>query len=340
MASHKNYMLNDKFPKAIKNATSTSDGLMSAEDKARLDNVFEFGLLTPATPEKDGLMSKEDKSKLDGIEENANYYVHPDTPEIRHVSDAEKNKWNTQTKYTNSNPTPATLGGIEAGSTFDNVDYNTLFTRLLYPYIEPTISGIVMTPRTTILEKGSRFNLTRIQFNINTPSLGNDQSIHYDFKMNNSNFHSLDTNDRSLDVTVNVGINTNTSITVTVIDNINQRQKTFTLINYKFIYPMYYGVLSESDNITQALIKSKTKLLQEKGTKNIKYTTNYERIMFAYPKSYGQLSSIYDANNFNIINTFSVQELNITAADSASVPYYIYINEPSTVSDYNIRFTF
>ena len=128
MAAHKNYLLNDKFPKAIKNATSTNDGLMSSEDKARLDSVFEFGLLSPVTPEKDGIMTKEDKIKLDGIEENANYYVHPDDENTRHVSDAEKNKWNTQTKYTNRAPTPVKVGGIEAGSTFDNVDHNTLFT--------------------------------------------------------------------------------------------------------------------------------------------------------------------------------------------------------------------
>lgn len=65
--ANKNYLLNDNFPKAIKNATSTSDGLMSSEDKANLDSVFEFGLLTPVTPDKDGIMSKEDKIKLDNI---------------------------------------------------------------------------------------------------------------------------------------------------------------------------------------------------------------------------------------------------------------------------------
>ena len=340
MAAHKNYLLNDKFPKAIKNATSTNDGLMSSEDKARLDSVFEFGLLSPVTPEKDGIMTKEDKIKLDGIEENANYYVHPDDENTRHVSDAEKNKWNTQTKYTNRAPTPVKVGGIEAGSTFDNVDHNTLFTQLLYPYIDPTISNIVITPNTTILENGNRFNLTRLQFNIKTPSLSDTESIHYDFKMNGAKFHSLDTNNRTIDTAVNTSINANTSITVTVVDNINNKQKDFTLINYKFIYPMYYGVLEESDSLTQVLLKSKTKLLQDKGNKNIKFTSNNQKIMFAYPKSYGNLTSIYDANNFNIINTFTVQELNITAADSKSVAYYVYINEASTVTDYNISFRF
>ena len=83
MASNKNYMLNDKFPKHIKNATSTSDGLMSSEDKAKFDKLFEFGLLTPATDKTNGIMTSEDKSKLDSIEEGANNYIHPDNENIR-----------------------------------------------------------------------------------------------------------------------------------------------------------------------------------------------------------------------------------------------------------------
>lgn len=94
MASNRNYMLNDKFPKQIKNATSTSDGLMSAEDKANFDKLFEFGLLSPATPFKDGLMSAADKTKLDDIEEGANNYIHPDNENIRHVSDEQIARWN------------------------------------------------------------------------------------------------------------------------------------------------------------------------------------------------------------------------------------------------------
>ena len=340
MAANKNYLLNDNFPKLIKNATSTSDGLMSSEDKANLDKIFEFGVLTPVTPEKDGIMTKEDKIKLDGIEEGANNYVHPDTPEIRHVTDAEKEIWNTQTKYTNETPTPIKIGGIDAGTTFNNVDHNALFTRLLYPYIEPTISSIVMTPNTTIFEKGDMFSLTNIRFNITTPSLSSTEELGYNFKANNNSFYSMSSSNRSINENVNLSINSNSTITVTVNDAINEKEKTFTLINYKFIYPMYYGTLSENENISQSLIKSKTKLLQEKGTKNIKFTTNNQKMMFVYPKEYGKLSTIHDANNFNVIDTFSVQELNIIASDSNSVPYYVYINELSTVSDYNMKFTF
>ena len=91
--------IDDKFPKRIKNATTTSDGLMSAEDKAKLDsiNVDDYqDIYDVASWESDGLMSKDDKKKLDGVEENANNYIHPDTPEIRHVTDAQISYWNAK----------------------------------------------------------------------------------------------------------------------------------------------------------------------------------------------------------------------------------------------------
>ena len=48
-----------------------------------------------ATEDKNGLMSKEDKSKLDKLQN----YVHPDNENTRHVTDEEKAKWNnTYTK--------------------------------------------------------------------------------------------------------------------------------------------------------------------------------------------------------------------------------------------------
>ena len=92
--------IDDKFPKKIHNATSTSDGLMSAEDKAKLDAVDlkDFNrVYDVATWENDGLMSKEDKKKMDGIEENANNYIHPNNPQIRHVTDEQIEFWNSKT---------------------------------------------------------------------------------------------------------------------------------------------------------------------------------------------------------------------------------------------------
>ena len=109
------------------NATTLVDGLMSKEDKAKLDGV-EANANNYVHPNdsstrhvsdaqiaawdakastdlveagvKDGLMSKEDKAKLDGVEANANNYVHPDDANTRHVTDTEKAKWNAKAENT------------------------------------------------------------------------------------------------------------------------------------------------------------------------------------------------------------------------------------------------
>lgn len=110
---------------AIPKATSSVDGKMSKEDKAKLDGIAEGAnkyvhpdtagnkhipsggsagkvlgwkadgeaqwvddkntTYSPATEETAGLMSAEDKTKLDGIAEGANNYQHPDTAGNKHI---------------------------------------------------------------------------------------------------------------------------------------------------------------------------------------------------------------------------------------------------------------
>lgn len=64
-----------------------------------------------ATIEKDGLMSKEDKAKLDGVDENANNYTHPEkhpatiiTEDATHkfITEAERTSWNAKSNFSGS----------------------------------------------------------------------------------------------------------------------------------------------------------------------------------------------------------------------------------------------
>ena len=78
---------------------------------------------TNATQSKDGLMSSEDKTKLDGIAKNANNYVHPTTPGNKHIpsggSTGQVLKWSANgtavwgtdnnTTYTNATTSKAGL---------------------------------------------------------------------------------------------------------------------------------------------------------------------------------------------------------------------------------------
>jgi hypothetical protein len=52
--------------------------------------------------------------------------------------------------YTNPLPTTETVGGIEAGSTFDNVPFNEMWDRLLYPFQEPSFTTFILSGYSTI----------------------------------------------------------------------------------------------------------------------------------------------------------------------------------------------
>ncbi len=59
--------------------------------------VLSNSWFTPmVTSELNGLMSKEDKSKLDTVQEGANNYIHPDDMNIRHVTDDQISKWDNK----------------------------------------------------------------------------------------------------------------------------------------------------------------------------------------------------------------------------------------------------
>lgn len=132
--------IDDKFPKKIHNATSTSDGLMSSEDKAKLDAIdlgkIQDRIYDIATQESDGLMSKEDKIKMDGIEDNANNYIHPNTPNIRHVTDDQITYWNAKASTAVANQESDGLMSAEDKKKLDSIAYNA------NNYVHPNNEGI------------------------------------------------------------------------------------------------------------------------------------------------------------------------------------------------------
>ena len=107
-----------------------------------------------------------------------------------------------------------------------------------------------------------------------------------------------------------------------------------------FYYPYYYGVIDADIEITEELIKGLTKQVVAKGNKSYTYNPNYQRMVIAYPKSYGVLKSILDPNGFEQINSFSCTELSIVGLDKTSQLYYVYSNDASTNSNFTMKFNY
>jgi hypothetical protein len=104
---------------------------------------------------------------------------------------------------------------------------------------------------------------------------------------------------------------------------------------------MYVGNLSTSSP-TETEIKSLDKKVVSKGNISKSYTVSDSRFCFAYPTAYGEsLSSIKDANGFEIISSFIKQKINMTMLDGNIVSYTLYLSTlPTTQTNFNTTYIF
>lgn len=91
----------------------------------------------------------------------------------------------------------------------------------------------------------------------------------------------------------------------------------------------YYGIMNSS-TITENDISSLSSRLS--SSKSYTYTVNLaeQRIVYMYPQSFGTLTSIKDANNFDYINSYTRTTLSYNGVD-----YYVYIlTDPVTITGF------
>lgn len=91
----------------------------------------------------------------------------------------------------------------------------------------------------------------------------------------------------------------------------------------------YYGIINSS-TITENDISSLSSRLS--SSKSYTYTVNLaeQRIVYMYPQSFGTLTSIKDANNFDYINSYTRTTLSHNGVD-----YYVYIlTDPVTITGF------
>ena len=103
-----------------------------------------------------------------------------------------------------------------------------------------------------------------------------------------------------------------------------------------------------ADYSTGNLEGNLTKLLEGKGTKTLLMSGTNAFIYFAYPASYGDLSSITDSNQFELLNNAIPTFTRYTSPQSGSLgwstSYYVYKYTANlsngTNSNQNFTFTF
>ena len=307
-----------------------------------------------ATASADGFMSKEDKTKLDGIEAGANKYTHPATHPAsmiiqddthQFITKAQKEQLTGNITYTNATPIVSAHGGVAVGDTFNNVPISKVLDKILYPYVAPVVSASAAPSNGGTFEIGVGTTVTSVTANVTKKArsitkvevFGSDSATALATKTEgvaNGGSFSL-----AFSKVLKAAAANGTRFTVKVTDSDNKVTSANTG-TFSLVYPFYQGVVAAGATVDAAAVKALTKKVETKGNKKWAYTAANQKMVFAYPASYGNLTKIFDANNFDVTGTFTKSTVNVSCADGTSVAYNVYVNSASTVSGFNMDFRF
>lgn len=116
------------------------------------------------------------------------------------------------------------------------------------------------------------------------------------------------------------------------------QQSTNSSVTIKFVGKSYYGICDASvSEMTETIAKSGSSVL--KDTKAWTYSNinaDYNKVFYVYPKSFGELSKIFDpVNSINYTNSFDKMSVEIDG-----IAYWAYVQRiPSQAVDVKIDFS-
>ena len=242
--------------------------------------------------------------------------------------------------YTNTTPTVQAHGGIAAGETFSEVPITEMLTKILYPWVAPVVSASITAPSNGgVKEKGDTQNVTSIRVNVTKKSSNITKVEVFDGSASLGAKTDGVTNGGAFDFTVNVEVDTNKGFQAKVTDAAGKTTSANTG-SFTFVYPYYYGTVANAAAANETTIKALTKQIVTKGNKTYTYNLNNNCACFAYPASYGDLKSIKDPNNFEVLDTFAKSTVQITGLDGTPQTYNVYVNEAATASGFAFTFAY
>ena len=235
-------------------------------------------------------------------------------------------------KFTRDDLTAVTVGGLNSGSSVKDKTTMEVLESILFPYQKPTVS-FAISPSTTIYESGT--TVSSITFTINAVKKSNDiQSIKvYDGSTLLTTITSGVANGGTFTYTYSCNITSNTTLKVEVSDGTST---TSAIKNITFGYKSYYGFVADGTTVNETVIKA----LQNnvlKTSKALNYTGINcvdSKIVYAYPKSQGLLSSVLDGSGFDYIDSYDCLTMTVNGED-----YYVYVMiDPTTLDDFIQKF--
>ena len=200
--------------------------------------------------------------------------------DIRVISGGGGSKGGGVSYYSNLNLTPYKVGGIEAGTSFDNVEITKMFDMLLYPF-EISLS---VTPNKAQL--GDTLNSILLKFETNGASESN---------INGIDVTGLD------ELIYPEPVSENKIFTLTAKKDNQTKTKQ---VSIQFLNNIYWGATS-NPNPTNAEILASNKQLSNSKSKSVVYDcSGGKRYFIAYPKRLGSVTlsvNGFPNNNFTQI---------------------------------------
>lgn len=233
---------------------------------------------------------------------------------------------NVPNNFTNLTPMPASLGGLSAGTTFDNEPVTGVLDRLLYPYQSPVFSSFNLNINSP-LEIGAYTHAsnTQVNFSWSTTNSSNilPNTISITDLTNNLSLLQNSNNDGSQDINMQPIFKTSPSShqwRIRLMDaRGNNIDKTFTLNWY---HRMYYGV-SDITLLSQGNIKSFGSFLASNPNRDYVFgPTNYKYICI--PTSMTQPTTFTDKLNGINVAMEAPYSVTVTNANSMNIPYSVY----------------
>ena len=275
------------------------------------------------------------KAPLEHTHDFADLENAPDMALYAKVADEEaREKFSTDVLTVNA------LGGIPAGADLNNLTVREILAKLLYPYVAPTITA-TGTPNGGVYEKGDDKEIVIPDVSVTKKS----ERIAKVEVFDGSTSLGIKEGDEvatggSFNFAVTVPVNSVNKVLTAKVTDASNKVVSANTSAFNFVYPYYVGIVAEDAVIDEALVKGLTKKIEAKGNKTIAYTCDNQKMVFAYPKAYGNLKSVIDPNNFDVTGTFTKQEVSITGLDGSAQVYNVYVNGASTVNNFNMKFNY
>ena len=235
--------------------------------------------------------------------------------------------------YTNAEKTIETIGGVKAGTSFENATMEDVFNMLFYPERAPLIS-LSASDTNYNREIGDVIDVltltattTKKSYAIKSVKLSDGQSI-----------ATPNANGGAEVFTVN-NVGKNVSFTATVTDEKGLSGKS-NEIKYAFRRPIFYG-LTANTSVDSAFVNSLTKVIPTANSGTITAAFGKFDSMRMVVAVAGTVSDILNPSGYKILNSFDTRFIvNIPCLDGQEVPYNIYISNPNKQESYTCKITY